>query len=573
MNLAELKERWLNKEITPNRLTKLLPIHKEELDKLFPYEGPIAAKFYAYVHNTNAENSWCEQSGKFRTFNNMVLGFRKFCGNQSQCSCNREYQESVRHSRTRDEINHIHEKRKNTNLQKYGFEYASQHDKVKAKAETTCFEKYGAKAPTLNPVVLDKAQKTIQENWGVNFPQQHPDIRTKTIEVFQNTYGAPVPAQNLEVLVKTKKTNLSKYGVVAPFLTTEHRETNRKTFRQKSWDSYITNRTDYTPLFTQEEFLDSHRYSEHLFVCQKCHNQFSVALKRESDLRCFACYPRKESWGETKIKQWLWDNNISFEQWNRQVIKPLEIDFYLPDLNVGIEFNGIFYHSDCQIGDKKYHQNKWKQALEKGVRLVQIWEHEMVQKPDIIFDRLSHVVGLKKTIVGARKCNITVVDFGKAKTFIQNSHLQGNIPTKHIWGLEHNGLLVALASFVKTRYSKGSDYELARYCILPGYHVPGGLSKLLNHAHQELGFKSLVSYSNLNWGLGNGYEKTGFELSHISPPNYWYWKNINDVQSRLKFQKHKIQGLAAGNTEQEIAKNLGYNRFYDAGNAVWIKKY
>jgi len=31
--------------------------------------------------------------------------------------------------------------------------------------------------------------------------------------------------------------------------------------------------------------------------------------------------------------------------------------------------------------------------------------------------------------------------------------------------------------------------------------------------------------------------------------------------------------LAPGNTEQEIAQNMGYSRFYDAGSAVWIKSW
>jgi hypothetical protein len=77
----------------------------------------------------------------------------------------------------------------------------------------------------------------------------------------------------------------------------------------------------------------------------------------------------------------------------------------------------------------------------------------------------------------------------------------------------------------------------------------------------------------LNWGIGDGYQQVGFELSHISHPNYWYFKSLGDIQSRLRFQKHRIQGQAPGNTEQEIARNMGYERFFDAGNAVWIKNY
>jgi hypothetical protein len=142
-----------------------------------------------------------------------------------------------------------------------------------------------------------------------------------------------------------------------------------------------------------------------------------------------------------------------------------------------------------------------------------------------------------------------------------------------VWGLAHDNQIVAVASFVKNRYSDKAEYELARYCVKAGVQVPGGLSRLIHHVQRELGFTSLLSYSNLNWGKGSGYEKTGFVLDHVSVPNYWYFKNINDVQSRLRFQKHKIMGKAPGSTESEIARNMGYSRFYDAGSAVWIKTF
>jgi hypothetical protein len=37
----------------------------------------------------------------------------------------------------------------------------------------------------------------------------------------------------------------------------------------------------------------------------------------------------------------------------------LEIDIYLPDLNLGLEFNGLYYHSD-KFKENNYHINKTK---------------------------------------------------------------------------------------------------------------------------------------------------------------------------------------------------------------------
>jgi hypothetical protein len=573
LTLDELKQSFLAGEISANSVGHRLKHHKDELDALYPYEGSLPSKFRAFAYGGDGSNSWCESSKRFRTFITMQEGFRKFCGNQSSCECNKVAQQQNKASLTSDQKNKTKEKRRHTNREKYGYDFASQHAFVKEKAEQTCLEKYGAKAPTLSPAVLAKAHSTILKNWGVDWPQQHESIRQKTRDVFEEVYGGICPAKNTDVVNKTKATNLEKYGVIAPFQQPESLVKNQQSMRNRTWKSQIAVRQDLQPLFSHDEFIKSPRDAEYSFQCLGCNTSFTSFVNGDSNLRCFVCFPRKETWGETSIKKFLQLHNIEFSQWNRRLIKPLEVDFFLPEYNLAIEFNGTWYHQHEKLGDKKYHQRKWQLCREQNVRLVQIWEHELAKKPNVIFDRLGYVLGLERKSIGARKCQILSVDFATSKTFINNSHLQGHLPTKHTWGLYFENQLLAVASFMKTRFSQKAEYELARFCVLPGYSVPGGLGKLLAHAQQELGFKSIVSYSNLNWGIGDGYQQVGFELSHISHPNYWYFKSLGDIQSRLRFQKHRIQGQAPGNTEQEIARNMGYERFFDAGNAVWIKNY
>ena len=129
------------------------------------------------------------------------------------------------------------------------------------------------------------------------------------------------------------------------------------------------------------------------------------------------------------------------------------------------------------------------------------------------------------------------------------------------------------ASFSKNRFGSSAEYELLRYAVADGISVPGGLGRLVKRAQAQLGFKSLVSYANLNWGEGLGYREVGFVLDHVSKPNYWYFKGLNEIHSRLRFQKHRIAGKATGSSEKEIAHNMGYLRFFDAGNAVWIRRW
>ena len=59
----------------------------------------------------------------------------------------------------------------------------------------------------------------------------------------------------------------------------------------------------------------------------------------------------------------------------RNIIKPLELDIYLPDLKLAIEYNGIYWHSNIHK-DKDYHLNKSLLCREQNIRLIHIYEFE-----------------------------------------------------------------------------------------------------------------------------------------------------------------------------------------------------
>ena len=132
-------------------------------------------------------------------------------------------------------------------------------------------------------------------------------------------------------------------------------------------------------------------------------------------------------------------------------------------------------------------------------------------------------------------------------------------------------------TFGKSRFSKNAEWELLRFCNKLGYHIPGGAGKLLKQFERAYSPKSLISYADRRWSRGKLYEALGFKLDHLSPPNYWYWKNIENLQSRIKFQKHKLKNLLEkfdeSKSEVENMKDNGYHRIYDCGNLVFEKTY
>lgn len=81
---------------------------------------------------------------------------------------------------------------------------------------------------------------------------------------------------------------------------------------------------------------------------------------------------------------------------SRSVIYPYELDIYLPDLKLAIEFNGTYWHSDLHK-EKYYHYNKSKLCSESGINLIHIFEYEWNMDKDDIQNYLDYVINSKKT--------------------------------------------------------------------------------------------------------------------------------------------------------------------------------
>lgn len=255
---------------------------------------------------------------------------------------------------------------------------------------------------------------------------------------------------------------------------------------------------------------------------------------------------------------------------DRSLLDNLELDIYLPELKIAIEFNGLYWHSDL-FKEKNYHIDKTKKCEEKGVRLIHIFENEWTSKQDIVKSRLQNLLGYSKKVF-ARKCTIVELDSKTADEFLRTTHIQGSAPASIRIGLIHNGALVAVQTYCKSRFSKDCEWELLRYANALNTTVVGGASKLFKHFISKYS-GNIVSYSDLRWNTGTLYKTLGFKQTHISAPNYWYFKGCTTLYSRQKFQKHKLAELLEyfdpDKTEVENMRANKYRRIFDCGNLVF----
>ena len=248
-----------------------------------------------------------------------------------------------------------------------------------------------------------------------------------------------------------------------------------------------------------------------------------------------------------------------------------ELDIYIPSKKIAIEYNGNYWHSD-KIRDKTYHQDKTLECLSLGIHVIHIFEYEW--NDDIIREKLK--LYIKDLVLGysnrvyARDCDIRLVDIKSERQFLDSYHLQGWGNSDVALGLWQSSRLLSIMTWGKPRFNGKFQWEMIRYCTLPGTTIIGGGEKLFKYFIDKYNPNSIISYSDISKFTGKIYNRLGFVTDDrfITEPSY-IWVKGNDVRSRYSTQKNKLlsAGLGKyGNTEDEIMNNLGYLKIYNCGN-------
>lgn len=332
------------------------------------------------------------------------------------------------------------------------------------------------------------------------------------------------------------------------------------------------------------ELLEFRSRLDCLVRCRKCGDVFvtrTLGYLTEDHItkRCRHCHPIEPITGptlfETSFCEFINTLGVKYRKNCRSIITPQEIDYYFPDYNIGIELDGIFWH--CELSKPNdYHLKKTMKCAEKGVRLIHIFEDEWRDKREICMSRVKNILGLTENTLYARKCEVKEVSKNEKSLFLKENHIQGDTVSKYNYGLFSDGNLVSLMTFGGLRKNLGlahkeGSYELLRFCNKIGTTVVGGASKLLEHFKRELKPETIISYCDLRWSDGDLYEKIGFELDHISKPNYSYVIN-SDRKNRFGFRKSVLvekYGCSEDMSEHEFCLSNKWYRIYDCGNKVY----
>lgn len=258
---------------------------------------------------------------------------------------------------------------------------------------------------------------------------------------------------------------------------------------------------------------------------------------------------------------------------NRSVLNGQELDIYLPEKNIAIEYNGLYSHSykpwetkECQIKDKNYHLNKTIKCQNQGIQLLHLFSDEWLLKREIVESLIRSKLNCNSRLY-ARKCSVVEVDTHIKNMFLNQCHMQGEDKSLIKLGLVCNDELISVMTFCKARFNRNYEWELSRFCTKLGYNVVGGFSKLLANFRKDYS-GSIISYADRRYSDGRVYSKNGFQLIHVNSPSYYYVdKNYLERHNRMKFQKKYIGSYDC--TEYEKAREMGFNKIFDCGTLAY----
>lgn len=264
-----------------------------------------------------------------------------------------------------------------------------------------------------------------------------------------------------------------------------------------------------------------------------------------------------------------------------------ELDLYLPNYNLAIEFNGIFWHSsECK--DKDYHFIKYKNCHELNINLFSIWSNLWYTKPEIIKSMISYKLNKINKTLYARNCDIREI-IKAPRDFLNTNHIQGFAKSEIKLGLYHEGELMSLMTFGSPRPSISSkneqsvhSFEIVRFCNKLNLNVIGAASKLLSYFIERYNPRRIFSFSDNAYGSGKLYEELKFieEQSTQSPGYFYIEPKGKNIQHRSRYQKHKLKEMnylniedGENKTEEQIMLEAGFFRIYDCGMKKWIRDF
>lgn len=303
---------------------------------------------------------------------------------------------------------------------------------------------------------------------------------------------------------------------------------------------------------------------------------------------CTRCNHMKSA-GEDAVRSFL-STFTRTEHRNRSLIAPKELDIWMPEQSLAVEYCGAYYHSAGSAEEeraiKRKHVEKYLACRSKGIRLITLYDVEWDARKGAIRRLLRNAVGKTRGRLMARKCDLRSVPIKEARTFYDRYHPQGGSGSGEHYGLYWREKLVACMRFTFGANDRGSAasgraWTLTRYATR--ITVAGAASRLFKAFVREHNPSEVKSFSDNRFFDGGMYAQLGFVLEGESPPDYQVWSPKIGLRPKPHYQRRALPARLQEHgvsepfdpdtdprSEAEMTYLMGCRRIYDCGKKRWL---
>ena len=326
----------------------------------------------------------------------------------------------------------------------------------KVKREKTMLERYGVKYSLQNKNIFEQQQKTMLSKYGVNNPLQCKEILDKTLNAITAKYGVDNVSKLVDIKDKKKKT------------------------LKKTWIRRVSKN------FNDIHIIDGNYDTKVLNIMCLQNHIYSIPLdllynRKQLHINyCTVCNPlsNNTSQAERDVLEFIKCNYSGIVITNsKNIIPPYELDIYLPEIKLGIEYNGLYWHSSINK-PINYHKIKCDKCEDCSITLIHIYEDSWLYRNDIIKSSILEKIKILPNSINSDMCDIKPVNNIDTETFLENNHINGGVASYINVGLYFNDLLVCIMTFDS---SNKNTYSIIRYCNKINTSIINGYVKLFKY--------------------------------------------------------------------------------------------
>lgn len=279
------------------------------------------------------------------------------------------------------------------------FDSPDRYSALLAKRSETCMTRYGVTSFSKTGEFKEKTMQTNMDRYGVPWRARTDEWKENAKATFIRLYGVDNPFKSEEVKAKIASVNLLKYGVTNPSMAPEVKAKRDTTSLIRYGGHYASRHISVESkaiLADKDALLD---------LCKSvpnAHDHLGITngtLHSHLDRHGVKHLVVKshESAMEVFISQAIESNGHSVIKRSRTVIPPLELDMIIPELNLAIEYNGSFWHSQARGKGPGYHIGKTQGCAAKGIQLLHIFDFEFKKYATPIMNYLMARLHIEST--------------------------------------------------------------------------------------------------------------------------------------------------------------------------------